>query len=176
VFGIMKQTGGFVRVQSELGRGATFMLYFPRTDRAVDNAPAPPQPHATLRGSETVLVVDDEPQVRQVMSAILAKYGYTVLAAQNAGEALLICEQHPGPIQLLLTDLVMPRLGGRELATRLCAMRPTLRVLLSSGYVDEGAHRGAPDPARPILVKPFSPEQLLRRVRDVLDGDRCAAP
>ncbi len=173
VFGIVKQSGGHIVVESSPGNGATFRIYFPRTEQvsaAADVAPADPM---SLRGTETVLLVEDEEQVRTVTRAILRRAGYTVLDAQNGGEALMICERFAGPIHLLLTDVVMPRISGRELATRLLPLRPDMRVLYASGYTEDavvrhGVDRGSID----FIQKPVTPTVLLRKVREVLDRSR----
>jgi CheY-like chemotaxis protein len=131
------------------------------------------RPPATLRGTETVLLVEDQAQVRAVAAEILQKHGYRVIAAQNAGEALLLCETHRGTIHLLLTDVVMPRMSGAELARRLASTRPNMRVLCMSGYTDDSVVRhGALESGIAFLQKPFTPESLTRRVREVLDEKR----
>jgi PAS domain S-box-containing protein len=172
VFGIVQQSGGSVWVYSEPGIGTTFKIYLPRIDAGVDEAPAVAL-KATLGGSETILLVEDETQVRDVARGILRRHGYTVLEAQNAGEALLICEQHDGPIQLLLTDVVMPKMSGPTLAKRLVQIRPEMKVVCMSGYTDDAAVRhGVIDAEFAYLQKPLTVDSLLRKVREVLDGAR----
>jgi two-component system cell cycle sensor histidine kinase/response regulator CckA len=123
------------------------------------------------RGDETILLVEDEDSLRAVARGILRRAGYHVLEAQNAGEALLLCEAHRGPIQLLLTDVVMPRLSGPDLAERLLVMRPDMKVLCMSGYTDDGVVQRAVAGGRfAFLQKPITPDSLARKVRDVLDG------
>jgi PAS domain S-box-containing protein len=169
VFGIVQQSGGNIWVYSELGKGTTFKVYLPVVDAELDVARSLPAPQ-TLRGSETVLLVEDEEQVRAVVVAVLRRYGYDVIVATSAGEALLLCEQHARPIHLLLTDVVMPQMSGPELAKRLMAIRPTLRVLCMSGYTDDSIVRhGVLETGVAYLQKPFTPISLTQKVREVLD-------
>ena len=132
VFGIVRQSGGAIAVYSEPGRGTTFRVYFPRTAESVRPEVAV-QPPATLRGKETLLLVDDSEQVRVLVHEILRRQGYQVLVASGPGEALLVAEQQPGEIALLLTDVVMPKMTGRQLAERLLQTRPAMKVLYMSG-------------------------------------------
>jgi two-component system cell cycle sensor histidine kinase/response regulator CckA len=125
----------------------------------------------SLTGTETVLLVEDDDQVRAVAKDILARSGYRVLEARNAGEALLLCEQHPQRIQLLLSDVVMPQMSGVQLARRVAAIRPDMRVLCMSGYSDEAVFRhGLVDSGLAFVQKPITPDGLLLRVRQVLEG------
>ncbi|MCA9556858.1 MAG: response regulator, partial [Myxococcales bacterium] len=136
----------------------------------VATAEPPPDP-VTLEGSETVLLVEDQAEVREVARQVLRRYGYHVLVASNAGEALLHCERHPLPIQVLLTDVVMPQMNGRDLALRLAPLRPDMRVIYMSGYTDNGVVEHALlEPGVAFVQKPIVPEQLARKVRAVLDG------
>jgi len=170
VFGIVKQSGGHIWVYSEPGGGSTFKIYFPATE-AEDNELPEPIELATLNGTVTILLVEDQDEVRRVAHAILRRYGYHVIEARNAGEALLSCERHPRTIHLLLTDVVMPQLSGRELAERLATMRPTMKVLYMSGYTENViVHHGILDSGIAYLQKPIVPELLARRVREVLDS------
>jgi two-component system cell cycle sensor histidine kinase/response regulator CckA len=169
VFGIVQQSSGYIWVYSEPGKGTTFKIYLPQVDAEVDQLRASSAP-ATLRGNETILVVEDEDQVRAVVLRVLQLHGYRVLAAANAGEALLLCESHPAPIDLLLTDVVMPKMSGPELARRLTAGLPTLKVLYMSGYTDDSAVRyGLVDGAVAYVQKPITPGSLTAKVREVLD-------
>jgi CheY-like chemotaxis protein len=172
VFGIVKQSGGHLWVYSEPGHGTTFKIYFPRA--ADGTSPAAETPAAlptVLRGNETILVVEDNAQVRALCRTVLTEHGYQVLDAPNAGEALLLTEAHPAPIHLLLTDVVLPRQSGRAFAERLQPLRPGLKVLYMSGY-PEGAivHHGVLEAGINYLPKPILPDALLRKVRQVLDG------
>ncbi|HXE56661.1 MAG TPA: PAS domain S-box protein [Gemmatimonadales bacterium] len=170
VFGIVKQSGGHIFVYSEPGRGTTFKLYFPRTAARAVPAPKPQPAAAAAGGSETILLVEDDPALRVLTHRILARAGYTVLDAANPGEAILLSEQHPGPIHLLLTDVMMPRMSGRALADRLLSARSGMAVLYMSGYTDNAiVHHGVLDPGTAFLEKPFTPDALLRKVREVLD-------
>ena len=170
VFGVVQQGGGHVWVYSEVGVGTTFKVYLPRADAT----PAPAHPTiapATLRGNETILLVEDEDQVRAVAHDILARAGYDVIEARNGGEALLICEKHAGAIHLLLSDVVMPQMSGPELAKRLSAARPEMKVLCMSGYTDDSIVRHGVLEARfAFIQKPITPLTLTRKVREVLDA------
>jgi signal transduction histidine kinase/CheY-like chemotaxis protein len=169
-FGIVKQSGGYVDVYSELGYGSAFTIYFPRTNRLV-TAASPPRASTELRGTETILLVEDESHVRAVACAILRRNGYHVLDAANGGEAFLISKDSAAKIHLLLTDVVMPRMSGRTLAEQLAVKRPEMKVLFSSGYTDDAiVHHGVLSEGVAFLQKPFTPDALLQKVREVLDG------
>ena len=173
VYGIVKQSGGNIWVYSELGRGTTFKLYLPVAEGAGEGEPAEPPPERPVGGSETILVVEDEESLREVVRESLQVFGYTLLEARHGGEALLIAERHAGPIHLLLTDVVMPTMNGAELARRLAPLRPEMDVLYVSGYTDEAiVHHGVLEPGMAFLQKPFSPDQIVRKVREVLDARR----
>src|SRR5213083_2866781 len=170
-YGIVKQSGGFIWVYSEPGHGATFKIYLPRVDAPVESA-APPAPvERPPRGSETVLLAEDEPAVRAIARQALERQGYTVLAAPSGADALALAAQHGATIHLLLTDVVMPGMSGRDLADRLTAQRPGIRVLYISGYTDNAIVRhGMLEPGLAYLQKPFRPDALVRKVREVLDA------
>ncbi len=175
VYGIVKQSEGYIAVYSEPGEGTSFKIYLPRVTSGAMAAPAPPSPGppapSSLRGTETVLVVEDEEAVRSLSRRALEAGGYTVLAAAGGPDAVRLTERYGGPIHLLLTDVVMPGMSGRELAQQLAQRRPGLRVLYMSGYPGDAiVHRGALDPGTAFLQKPFMPEDLTRKVREVLDG------
>ena len=174
VFGIVSQSGGAIHLESELGKGATFRIHLPQHDHLAPASATPPPP-STLRGEETILLVEDDEQVRGMMRALLRRQGYQVLEAQNAGEAFLVCEKH-GRIDVLLTDVVLPRMSGRELAERLVQTRPELRVLYISGYAEHAVvQQGVLEPGIAYLPKPITPAALLRKLRDVLDAPKPSA-
>jgi CheY-like chemotaxis protein len=169
VYGIVKQSGGFIWVYSEPGRGTTFKIYLPRVDAEAERL-RPRRTDGVFTGSETVLVVEDEPTLREVVGAILRAHGYTVVLAADADEAERLAREQTGPFHLLLTDVVMPGRGGRELADRLAAARPGLRVLYMSGYTDDAVVRhGVLEAGVDFIQKPFTPGALARKVREVLD-------
>ncbi|HEY8927346.1 MAG TPA: ATP-binding protein [Polyangia bacterium] len=169
VFGIVQQSGGNIWVYSEPGGGTTFKIYLPVAEGS-DLEPVQVVEPVTLMGTETILLVEDQDEVRQVAREILRRYGYHVIEARNAGEAWLTCERHPRTIHLLVTDVVMPQMSGRELAARLVQVRPDLKVLYMSGYTENTiVHHGILDSGISYLQKPIVPELLARRVREVLD-------
>jgi two-component system cell cycle sensor histidine kinase/response regulator CckA len=171
VYGIVSQSGGSILVYSEPGWGTTFKIYLPQIKEVSQPSPVSlPQEHPSRRG-ETILLVEDEPGVRNLVRDTLKEDGYIVLEANNSAEALLLSEQHPGPIHLLFTDVVMPGLSGRQLAERLLPQRPGLKILYMSGYTDDAIVRhGVLEPGVVFLHKPFTPQILTRKVREVLDG------
>jgi CheY-like chemotaxis protein len=170
VYGIVQQSGGSIWVYSEPGRGTTFKIYLPRVD---DSAPpeAAAAPVAAAPGTETILLVEDEPALRGLTRRILESGGYTVIEASHGLEALERLEAHTGPLDLVLTDVVMPGMNGRELAGRVLERRPDVRVLYASGYTDDAILRhGVLDAASRFISKPYTPSELKRKVREVLDG------
>ncbi|HEY4184368.1 MAG TPA: ATP-binding protein [Polyangia bacterium] len=170
VFGIVRQSGGHIWVYSEPGQGTTFKLYFPRTDQIAEGKARAAMPPASLRGSETVLLVEDDEQLRIVGQTILAKNGYRVIVADGPADALDQCEQVPDDIHLLVTDVVMPGMNGLQLATRATRLRPAMKVLYVSGYTNNTiVHHGVLDEGVAFLQKPITPDALLRKVREVLD-------
>jgi len=171
VYGIIQQSGGHIWVYSEVGRGTTFKIYLPVAYGEEETAQPRPKLTDSPRGWETVLVVEDEDLVRNLTCLTLRLKGYEVLEATNGGEALLLCEQRKEPIHLLLTDVVMPQLGGRDLARRLKQLRPEMKVLFMSGYTEDAiVHHGVLEPGLEYVQKPFSPEALVRLVRGLLDS------
>ena len=171
VFGIVRQSGGHVGLTSEPGRGTTFKIYFPRCDEGAVPALAIPPAPPTLRGSETLLLVEDDEQLRLLGQTILTRNGYQVIAAASGAEALAACATYGGRIDLLVTDVVMPHMNGRQLAERAVRVRPNLAVLYVSGYTDDTiVHHGVLDPGIEFLQKPITPDALLRKIREVLDG------
>ena len=173
-FGIVKQSGGHIWLYSELGQGTSFKVCFPRSEDPVSPASTDRQRDqlaAAHGGDETILLVEDDAQLRTLARTILVRYGYQVLDAPNAAEALVLSARFSGEIALLLTDVVMPQMGGRELARQLVGTRPNTKVLYMSGYTDNSVvHHGILDPGVSFLQKPITPEILARRVREVLDA------
>lgn len=170
VYGIVKQSGGYIWVYSEVGRGTTFKVYLPRVDAPADELHRPREP-GTVAGTETILLAEDDAMLRPLAKGLLEKLGYTVLAAENAAGALEAAEKHAGPIHLLVADVVMPGASGRELARQLERIRPTTKVLYVSGYTDDAiVHHGMLESGLNFLQKPFTPAILARKVRDVLDA------
>jgi PAS domain S-box-containing protein len=171
VYGIVQQSGGSIWVSSEVGHGTTFEIYFPRVDQAPEPADEEPAIHGMPGGTETVLVVEDEPELREIVRETLEARGYTVLEAGHGAEALDVATRHTGPIHLLLTDVVMPTMNGADLARALSPQRPGMAVLFVSGYTDDAISRhGVLEPGVAFLEKPFNPGELAHRVREVLDA------
>ena len=174
VYGIVKQSGGYVWVYSEVGRGSSFKVYLPRVDEAAETLQKATPPSGEHKGSETILLVEDQSQVRELARMTLSEKGYTVLATSSPEDAEGACAQHGADIHLLLTDLIMPGLTGQELAKRLTARHPKMRVLYMSGYTfgittQAGMPGGLLEDGVPFLQKPFTPSALSEKVREVLD-------
>jgi len=170
VYGIVKQSGGYIWVYSEVGVGTTFKIYLPRVDEEAPHA-RDEAPRSFLRGVETVLLVEDEVSLREILREILDANGYTVLVGRDGADALQLAVAHAGPIQLMVTDVIMPGVTGPKIAELLAPTRPEMKVLFISGYSDESVTRhGLVGPGRAFLSKPFGPELLLRRVRESLDA------
>jgi CheY-like chemotaxis protein len=169
VYGIVQQTGGSISFHSESDRGTTFLMHLPRTEAAVSDRRETARSSADLRGAETVLVVEDQDSVRKLAVQILSHCGYRILEAAQGDEALLMAARHAGPIHLMLTDVVMPRMTGRDLAEQLSATRPAMKVLYMSGYAEDViASRGLLDPGLLYIAKPFASEALALKVREAL--------
>jgi CheY-like chemotaxis protein len=173
VYGLIKQVHGNVFVYSEPGRGTTFKIYLPMdqsTGDAIEPLPTSPRRLDAHKGN-VVLLVDDDPLVRSAARAILDRHGYAILEAEDGEHAMSLSASYGGEIHLLLTDVVMPRMNGRKLATRLTRLRPGMRVLYMSGYTDDTAVRyGVVDGEVAYLQKPFTPASLARMVREALEG------
>jgi len=169
VYGIVKQSGGYVFLQSDIGVGTTFHIYLPRVEETTEVSSPAKSPERENRGTETVLLVEDEDSVRELVRETLVSRGYKVLEAENGESGLQVGENYKGQIDLLITDVVMPGIGGRELAKKLLLMRPNIGVLFLSGYTEDAVvNHGALGPGRAFLQKPFTLQSLARKVREVL--------
>ena len=172
IYGIVKQNNGFVWVYSEPGQGSTFKVYLPRAEGDADSEEKQRLPVIELGGSETVLIVEDDDGLRKLAQEVLQSYGYRILAAENGEEALMVGNEHEGPIHLLLTDVVMLKMGGREAANRLQPLYPQMKVIYMSGYTDNAiVHHGVLAPELNFIQKPFTPEGLARKVREALGSE-----
>ncbi|HTR78557.1 MAG TPA: response regulator, partial [Gemmatimonadaceae bacterium] len=170
VYGIVKQSGGNIWAYSELGRGASFKVYLPRVDTAVEAAPGDAAPDRPRDGSETILLVEDNERVRRLMRRVLRDRGYAVLEAAEPAEAIALADRHGRGIALMVTDVVMPGMSGPELARLLSARHAQLLVLYTSGYTDDAiVNHGVLEAGVNYLQKPFTPDALVRKVRAVLD-------
>jgi CheY-like chemotaxis protein len=181
VHGIVKQGGGYISLYSEPGKGTRFTIYLPRIDESTDAPAAITHSAPPPRGTETILVVEDEPAVRGIVRQVLERQGYQVLEVTDDESALDVASKHPGPIHLLLSDVVMPRMSGRVIADRFTKIRRDARILFVSGYTDDAiVHRGVLESHVQFLQKPFTPDALVRKVRHTLDQPivmpRAAAP
>jgi CheY-like chemotaxis protein len=171
VHGVISQSGGHIEVDSGPGSGTSFRIYLPRSGPGFQIAPSVAEVKLAPQGSETLLLVEDEEAVRDVNRRILVRGGYAVLEASDGKDALRVTTRHRGPIHLLVTDVVMPGMGGRQLAERLRALRPEMKVLYVSGYHDDAVvEHGIQEGEVHFLHKPFSPSALSRKVREVLDA------
>jgi signal transduction histidine kinase len=171
VYGIVRQSGGHITCESRVGEGTTFRVYLPQVDEPVDAVGAEAEPAAPARGSETILLVEDDEFLRATAREMLELYGYRVVDARHPGEALLLAERRAEQLDLLLTDVVMPQMNGPELASRVGALRRRIKTLFMSGYADDPAFQqaGLP-PGVALLRKPFSADVLAQKVREVLDA------
>ncbi|OEU68702.1 MAG: hypothetical protein BA867_05375 [Desulfobacterales bacterium S5133MH16] len=170
VYGIVKQNNGFIWVYSEPEQGTVFKVYLPKVKKDVDTEEKEKKPVAKLDGSETVLIVEDNNSLRNLAQSALRRYGYKVLDAENGEDALRVCKEYDGQIDLMITDVVMPKMGGREAAKRLRPLYPQMKVIYMSGYTDNAiVHHGVLEPGLNFLEKPFTPETLARKVRKTLD-------
>jgi CheY-like chemotaxis protein len=170
VYGIVKQSKGNIWVYSEPGKGTTFKIYLPRVEKDAVEKEEVEATAESLTGSETILVVEDNDMVLGLAQTILQHYGYSVLTAQDGEEAIKVSKEHDGPIDLMLTDVVMPKMSGKEVAERLNALRPDMKVLYMSGYTGNAiVHHGVLDREMRFIQKPFTTESLARKVREVLD-------
>jgi PAS domain S-box-containing protein len=177
VYGIVKQSGGYIWLESEPGRGTSFKIYLPACDGEAVAAPASADALGSERGAETILLLEDQDALRQVTGELLGAGGYRVLAAATGAEALTLVRSHPGPIHLLVTDVVMPGLSGPEVARAVTAVRPETRVLYTSGYTDDAVlQRGIVASEVAFIQKPFTATALASKVRELLDGARAGQP
>jgi two-component system, cell cycle sensor histidine kinase and response regulator CckA len=168
--GIVKQSGGYIWVYSELAKGTVFKVYLPRVEREASHQPSLDPESTVQRGNETVLLAEDSESLREIACEYLESLGYTVLQTSCGTEALKRSDEYEGTIHLLLTDVVMPEMGGAELAEKIAIRRPGIRVLYSSGYTDDAIVRhGVLDPGVAFIQKPYRPKALARKIREVLD-------
>ena len=171
VYGIVKQHHGHVAVYSEFGHGSTFKVYLPKVEETLDRLPSSVSSESYPQGTDTILVVEDEDIVRDLACELLEMLGYTPLSAADPEEALALCSCHKGPIHLVLTDVILPRMDGRSLYERIALARPEAKVLYVSGYTENFiVHHGVLDRNVHFMQKPFTMESLAVKVRKVLDG------
>jgi CheY-like chemotaxis protein len=176
VYGIVQQSGGAIEVESALGKGTVFRVYLPASTSRGTVVPHQDRLAQRLRGTETILLVEDQEEVRSVARNILTRYGYTVLEAARPGKALALAQSQQR-IDLLLTDLVLPDMSGRALASRLQSLRPGLKIVYTSGYTEDRiVHRDIADAGLPFVQKPFTPAALLTKIREALDPDPATRP
>ena len=171
VYGIVKQSGGYITFDSAPGQGTTFTIYLPRVEAPAETLQVHRPPTATARGTETILLAEDEDAVRALVGTILQRRGYTVLEARDGGQALSIAERHAGPIHLIVTDMVMPGMSGLDLVKRLAFVRPETKVIYMSGYTEHAVlQEGVLDSGAVFVQKPFALDALAHKVREVLDS------
>jgi CheY-like chemotaxis protein len=170
VYGVVKQSNGYISIDSETGKGTTFTIYLPKTDEAIRKEPNPKEMPRVSGKLETILVVEDEIAVQRLVSRILSKNGFKVFVANNGEEALGIVGDHGNDLTMLLTDIILPDIRGDEVAKRILEKHPDLKVLYMSGYVDRDFGQFNIDETVALLQKPFSPDALALKVRDILDG------
>jgi CheY-like chemotaxis protein len=176
VYGVVKQSGGYIAVDSEKGKGASFKVYLPRVEQAVALPEASSAMPQSARGSETILLVEDSEPLLKLAHMFLTEGGYHVLTAAHGTQALQVAQQHAGLIHLLLTDVVMPGMNGRVLAERLTPRQPGMKVLYMSGYTDSFiAGHGVLEPGTHLIHKPFTAETLTQKVRELLDANKQEA-
>jgi CheY-like chemotaxis protein len=171
VYGIIKQSGGYIWVYSEIGKGSTFKIYLPRIKDSLSEEDKLSNRSEPLTGSETILVVEDEDALRKMACEVLTLYGYSTIEASDGKNALeLVKKSKQNIVDLLLTDVIMPEMSGKELANRLLHKYPRLKILYISGYTDNAiVHHGILDKGISFLQKPFSPQALANKIREVLD-------
>ena len=171
VYGIVKQSEGTIWQYSEVGRGTAFKIYLPRAEAPMKEVEVEADDRESFQGTETVLLVEDEEVVREMATEILRDSGYHVLEAKHGHEAMKLGRQHSGTIHLMLTDVVMPQMSGRELAEQLTPLRRDMKVLYMSGYTDDAiVHHGVLEEGTAFIGKPFTPSALARKVREILDA------
>jgi DNA-binding response OmpR family regulator len=174
VYGSVRQNNGFISVDSKPGNGTTFRIYFPRVEEGSASPPSEEQPKTRSGATETVLVVEDEPALRRTIRVCLETLGYTILEADRPEDALHLVAKHRGEIELLVTDVVLPDMNGRDLAERLLKQHPNLKCLFISGFTADGiARHGVLRVGVNFLARPFSRGELTRKVREMLEGQPC---
>ncbi len=176
VYGIVEQSEGYIWVYSEPGRGSSFKTYLPRVDQAAQAVLKPTIELSAIHGTEKILLVEDDRMVRDLAQSVLRNCGYTVIAPERIADMESVCREYAGWVDLLLTDVVMPGVSGRDLASSMTSLRPDMKVLYMSGYTDNAiVHKGLLDPGIWFLPKPFTPATLAAKVREVLDHPGKAA-